>query len=134
MVVEGGCVLLLGDGTNINLLLVDHYHHLPLVLVFGDTSIPASSELVEADIHVSPLGLILNDNLVWVHLACQRLANLILDLVEHPDVVVGLHLTLQLDLELRALIHLQCVIAVVRVLVLGLRFQHIHEALKLGVV
>lgn len=63
MVVEFGGLHLALDGSDVDLLLVDHDHHLPLIFVLGHASEFGAPELLLVHVPVLPLGLLLDDHL-----------------------------------------------------------------------
>lgn len=101
VVVVFGRVVLVLDGADVDLLLVDHDHHLPLVLILGHSPEAGASEVVAADVVVDSLRLGVDNNLVEIlfvleglqqfdlHLAVLTEALRLLDLVAQSDLHRG---------------------------------------------
>lgn len=97
VIVVFGRIVLVLDGANVHLLLVNHDHHLPLVLIFGHSPEAGASEVVTADVVVDSLGLSVDNNLVEIlfvfeglqqfdlHLAILTKALRLLNLIAESD-------------------------------------------------
>ena len=99
VVIVFGRVVLVLDGADVDLLLVDHDHHLPLVLILGDTPEAGASEVVAADVVMDSLGLSVDNNLVEILLMFESLQQFDLDLTILTEALRLLDLIAQSDLH-----------------------------------
>jgi len=85
------------DCTDVNFLLVNHYHHLPLVFVSTDTSELGTSEHICAHVLVGSLWLSLKYGSLIILLIFTSFQQLIFNLSELHAAVVFTHLVPESD-------------------------------------
>ena len=96
VVVPGRLILVL-NGSDVDFLLVNHDHHLPLALVAGNSTVLAATEDVGSHILVRPLWLRLYYELFHICLFGERPGQLLLHLSELRLSLVLTNLAAQTD-------------------------------------
>ena len=96
-VVVFGSVMLASYGTDINFLLVDHDHHLPLVLVPRNTSELAPTEQVSAHVVMGAFWLCVDYELEFILLVLDSLQQFVLNLSELHSALVFTNLVTKSD-------------------------------------
>lgn len=99
VIVVFGCVIFVLNGANVDLLLVDHDHHLPLVLILGNSPEAGASEVVTTDVVVDSLWLGVDNNLVEILFVFEGLEQFDLDLAILTKALGLLNLIAQSDLH-----------------------------------